>query len=198
MIAVVLLTTSAAAGGLVSFGFQADGAAVNFDQPFSDIYGSGFGGGVHLDIDLPLILALRISGDYISFSPDVDKYKQLYASRNPGTLASEFSIDGGRIGFLSFAVNGKVSLPAPIISPYLTAGAGTTTLSVTDVSVKHPALVFSTPSAINSQTKFSANVGVGVDVSLIVVSVYLEAKYTWIFTEGATSTYVPVSLGITL
>ncbi len=58
---------------------------------------------------------------------------------------------------------------------------------------------FATSSATAGEKSVSqtSSISTGVNLSLVVVSLYLEARYTWIFTEGSTSTYVPVSLGIT-
>jgi hypothetical protein len=44
--------------------------------------------------------------------------------------------------------------------------------------------------------KTSLDVGAGVDLKLG-ISLFLEVKYAWIFTEGSTSTYVPLSVGVT-
>ena len=66
-----------------------------------------------VDIHFLPVIGVRLTGDHISFSADNDKYKAVLAGFNPGSGASDFSIDGGRIGVLSFAVNGKLGLPAP-------------------------------------------------------------------------------------
>jgi len=50
---------------------------------------------------------------------------------------------------------------------------------------------------VSGETKFSANLGAGVDLK-VGIELYVEARYTWIFTSGETSTYIPVSIGITL
>jgi len=199
-IAMLALSTVTYAAGPISFGVQATGANLNVVDPLKEIYGFGFGGGAHLDINLPLILAIRIQGDYVTFSPDEGKYRALIAGFVPGSIASDFSIDGGRINILSANANAKLSpLPLPIISPYLTAGVGLASLSVSDATVKfrgNPVPGGTIPGA-KSESKFSANLGAGVDLDLIALKLYLEARYTWIFTEGSTSTYIPVSLGVT-
>ena len=52
-------------------------------------------------------------------------------------------------------------------------------------------------SAAETVTKFLSNAGIGVDFSLGALSLFVETKYTWIFTENEASTYLPVTVGIT-
>ncbi len=186
----------AMSGGLIGFGLQATGASANFAEPFDEVYGFGFGGGAHLEIDLIPELSLRVTGDYIFFSANENEFKTVLAKVAAGTVASDFSVDGGRVGTLSFAVNGKLGVPASVLSPYLIAGAGTSTMSVSDINITFQGQPISGISP-ESETNFSALLGAGVELSLANVRLYLETKYTWIFQENETGTYIPVSLGIT-
>lgn len=196
-VAVLVCATATYAAGPVGFGVQATAANVNFEGPLKEIYGFGFGGGAHLDINFLPIVSLRVQGDYVSFSPDRGKFAALLAN-SAGVPASDISVDGGRINFISANANVKVDVaPLPILSPYVTGGAGITSFSTSDLTVQYQG----TPVAAtkpDSQTKFSANLGIGTELDLVAVKLYLEARYTWIFTEGSTSTYIPVSLGVTL
>ena len=198
ILAVSLLVTTAFAQS-ANFGVQATGANINVPAPFNQIYGFGFGGGAHLDINLPVLLSFRLQGDYVRFSASQEKYQQLLASLVGGTAAKDFTIDGGGISLLSANANVKSSfLPLPVISPYITGGAGVANLSVADATVKYqgqPVQGGTIPGA-KGETNFSANLGVGVDLKLG-IALYVEARYTWIFTSGETSTYIPVSIGIT-
>lgn len=186
------------AAGPVSFGLQATGANLNVEGPFKDAYGFGFGGGVHLDINLPVLLAVRVQGDFVTFSPDEGKYRDAVAAQFPGLFnPADLSIDGGRINILSAFVNGKLTpLPIPVLKPYATGGVGIASLSVTDLTVKYQGNQ-APVAGMGSDTNFSANLGVGADLDLYVVTIFLEVRYTWIFASGGTSTYVPVSLGVT-
>lgn len=189
---IVLFSMRATAAGPLSFGLQATGANLNVTG-LTDVYGFGFGGGVHLDVNLPLLFSFRVQGDYVSFSSDGAKYAALIF-QNPAGI----SIDGGRVSILAANVNTKLSpLPLPIVSPYLTAGIGLAKMDVSAITFTGytgPALLIP---GLQSSTSFSGNLGAGVDLDLIAVKLYLEARYTWIFTSGSTSTYVPVSLGVT-
>lgn len=184
----------------VRIGFQATGANINVPKPLNEIYGFGIGGGAHLDINLPVILSFRLQGDYVRFSADQTKYQSLLASLVGGSAANDFSIDGGSISVWSVLANVKSNfLPIPIISPYITGGAGVANLSAADATVKYQGqpVQGGTIPGIAGETNFSANVGAGVDLKLG-IELYIEARYTWIFTSGETSTYIPVSIGITI
>jgi opacity protein-like surface antigen len=182
----------------VRFGVQATGANINVPKPLNEIYGFGYGGGVHLDFNLPVLLSFRLQGDYVRFSADQGKYQQLLASLVGGTVASDFSIDGGAISVWSVYANVKSSfLPLPLISPYITGGAGVANLSSSELNVKYQGQPVGGIPGVSGETKFSANLGAGVDLK-VGIELYVEARYTWIFTSGETSTYIPVSIGITL
>ncbi|MEO8166651.1 MAG: outer membrane beta-barrel protein [bacterium] len=196
---VCLLSTATYAAGPIGFGVQATGANINLDGPAKELYGFGFGGGVHVDFNLPLLIAFRLQGDYVSFGLNQDKFKALVANANPNSNPVDYTIDGGRLNILSVHANAKVNpFPIPIISPYITGGVGMASVSSSDITIKHPTLAFNTIPGGKTETNFSANLGLGADLNLVVVKLYLEARYTWIFASGGTSTYVPVSLGVTL
>jgi len=69
-------------------------------------------------------------------------------------------------------------------------------MSVSDINITFQGQPISGISP-ESETNFSALLGAGVELSLANVRLYLETKYTWIFQENETGTYIPVSLGIT-
>jgi len=106
----------------VAFGVHANITNANFPGPeingsdaLKDVYGTGFGGGAHLDVGA-VGFSLRFSADYLSFSPDNDKY---HAALEPyiGSAASQFTVSGGTISYWSISANGKMPvLPLPIIT----------------------------------------------------------------------------------
>ena len=194
---VIVMSAQTFAGGMLGFGVQATGATLNVPDPFKSIYGFGYGGGAHLDINLPILFSIRVAADYTTYSPDNDKYKGVLAVNVPGSIASAFEIDGGRINIFSVSANGKLSLlPTPIVSPYVTAGVGIGSISSSDLTVKYQGQNLPTPPSPGAETSTAVNFGAGIDLSLF-VTLYLEAKYTIIFTQGGSSSFVPVSLGIT-
>jgi len=189
-------------GPSVNFGVHANFMNANFPGPsingstaLKDVYGPGFGGGVHLDIQLAM-LSLRVSGDYLSFSPDNDKYRESLTNVI-GTAAGQFSVDGGGITMWSGNVNAKMQiLPLPIVKPYMTAGVGLARLSVDEAKVMQGGTQVKNIAGFSSETKTAWNVGAGVDLS-IGVTLFLEVKYMWIITDPETSTLVPVTVGVT-
>jgi opacity protein-like surface antigen len=195
-VAVLIVSSAARADGMIGFGVQLTGAALNVPEPLKAVYGVGYGGGAHLDINLPVLFSIRVAADYTTYSPDADKYKGIIATFNPGTAASDYDFSGGRINIFSVSANGKLGLPTPLVSPYITAGGGIASVSSSDLTIRYQGQPVANAAGASTGTKGSINFGVGVDLN-IVITLYLEAKYTIIFTEGESSSFVPVSLGIT-
>jgi len=188
--------------GTVGFGAQFDYANLNVPDPLKSAYGSGYGGGAHLDFRFG-VATIRVNGDYISFGADQSALRDLIyneaVAANPGLGIdkSSISVDGGRINILSFGVNGKFGLPHREISPYAIVGLGAASLSSSDFNISYQGASVANQSGFETQTKFMANAGAGVDFSLGSLALFLEVKYTWIFTDNEKSTYVPVTVGVT-
>jgi opacity protein-like surface antigen len=186
----------------VHFGAHVNFMNANFPGPqisgataLKDVYGAGFGGGVHLDVSLAMV-SFRLSGDYLSFSPDNDKYRTGLEGII-GTAAGQFSVDGGGISMYAGNINAKMDiLPLPIVKPYLTGGIGLARLSVDDAKVMQGGVETKAYPGFASETMTAYNVGAGVDLN-VGVSLFLEVKYMWIMTDPETSTLVPVTIGIT-
>jgi opacity protein-like surface antigen len=171
------------------------GPSINGTTAFKDVYGPGFGGGVHLDVNFAM-LSLRLSGDYLRFSPDNAKYQQGLQDLI-GSAAAQFTIEGGGITMWSGNLNAKMAiLPLPIIKPYLTGGFGFASLNADGAKVMQNGAETKAYPGFSSETKTMWNAGAGVDFS-IGVTLFLEVKYVWVMTEPETSTLVPVTIGIT-
>jgi hypothetical protein len=174
---------------------------ISANQDYTDvlkgIYGFGYGGGVHLDVKLA-ILSFRLSGDYLTLSPDKNKYQDL-ARKYLGNLAANVGIDGGRIDVFAASVDAKLNLlPLPIVSVYAIGGGGLVNLSVTQLNVTFNGNPVTNIPAVKSQTKPALNAGVGADISLGGVTLFGEVKVEWIFTDPNTTTQVPfATVGIT-
>ena len=207
----VLIVISASSQAQVKFGIQGDvtnftvgnignaGSVSTGDLTSSlqDIYGLGFGGGVHLDINL-LILKIRVSGDYLTLSPDKGKYSALL-QKYLGAGAAGITIDGGRFNIWSGSANVILPIiPLPIISVYVTGGVGVVNLTMSDVTVTFNGAKLTSFPGLASQTKPSVNAGAGVNLSLGGISLFGELKVMWIFTDPKTSTAVPFgTVGLT-
>jgi opacity protein-like surface antigen len=198
IVALSLLCFASPATAQVSLGWGVHGEAAQVDVggALSSVYGWGYGGGAHVDVDL-MMISLRFSGDYTSIGPDQDRYRSELATLL-GTTANSYTIDGGNLRFLSASANVKWKiLPLPIVSPYLTGGVGTMRISTSDLTVKYQGAVIGGVPSVGTQTKSAINLGAGVDLKLGGVALFVEGRYTWILTEGEKTGYVPISIGIT-
>ena len=205
----VAFTASAGAQGL-RFGVQGD--FVNFNlgvaqtnvqipnvgsldlsSMVTKIYGLGYGGGLHFDVDLGLV-SFRLSGDYIMLSPDKAKYQSLL-----GPIGSQVTIDGGRIDIYSGNLNLKLNiLPLPVIHVYVTGGAGFVDIKMNDATLSLGTFKLATVKAFDSQTKPTLNAGAGVDLKLGPIALFAELKVNFIMTSGKTSSEVPLAtVGLT-
>ena len=205
----VALTASAGAQGL-RFGVQGD--FVNFNLGVAqtnvqipqvgsldvsslvkDIYGLGYGGGIHFDVDLGLV-AFRLSGDYIMLSPDKAKYQSML-----GPIGAQVTVDGGRIDIYSGNLNLKLNiLPLPVIHVYVTGGGGFVDIKMNDATLSLGTFKLATVKAFDSQTKPTLNAGAGVDIRLGPVALFAELKVNFIMTTGKTSSEVPLAtVGLT-
>lgn len=188
----------AAAPAQVSLGWgvHGNGASLDVKEKLSSVYGWGYGGGAHVDLNL-LMLTLRFSGDYTTFAPDQDKYRNELAQLL-GNAAAGYTVDGGNVNILSASVNAKWNiLPLPVVKPYLTGGIGLTQLSSGDLTVRYQGNPVGSFPKVEGETKTAFNAGAGVDLSLGPVTLFAEARYTWIMTEGTATKYLPISVGIT-
>lgn len=166
-------------------------ATVDYSAILKNVYGLGYGGGVHFDVNF-VLLSFRLSGDYIMLSPDKQKYQSQFGV--PG-----ITIDGGRIDIYSANANLKlVVLPLPVIHVYLTGGAGVVRLNTHDATLSYNGFKIFTLPAFQSQTEPTVNAGAGVDLQLGPIALFAELKVNFIMTQGKTSSEVPLATaGIT-
>ena len=149
---------------------------------------------MHLDANL-MVLSFRLSGDYIHYAIDESKFRDLFRTLFPSAI-NQFSISGGGLGIFTLAVNGKMPvLPLPIVTPYITGGVGLAWMNRDQITTSIGATGSSFASSSQSG-KTAIDIGAGVDLKLG-INLFLEVKYAWIFTDVATSTYVPVTVGVT-
>lgn len=171
------------------------GPAIDGTKFLKDAYGPGVGGGVHVDLGLPGV-SLRVSGDYLRYSLDEERVRAPYVERFGGA-ADLISVTGGALGIMSVSANAKVAvMPLPVVKPYFTGGAGLAWLSVAETRTSIDGKPGTTFPATTQSGKKSFNLGAGVDLQLG-IKLFVEARYVWILTEGATSSYVPMALGVT-
>jgi opacity protein-like surface antigen len=161
-----------------------------------EVYGLGIGGGVHFDIGLA-ILNIRISGDYMTLSPDKDKFKDYVQLVMPG-LPVTFE-EGGKIDMISGSANAKLTvLPLPVIQPYVTGGVGLANVKATDVVIAINGVKLNPVQLLKTQTVMQLNAGLGTDIKLGGTALFVELKFNWLELEEGTYTMVPIATaGIT-
>jgi hypothetical protein len=81
---------------------------------------------------------------------------------------------------LAGIVNGMFALPAAGLRPYLSAGVGA-------YNSKHDD---------QSETDIGVNGGAGLQFGMFGMNAYLEGRLHNLFTEGASSRFIPISVGI--
>ena len=161
------------------------------------VYGLGLGGGVHVDFGLLGILKIRVSGDYLTLSPDKDLFKSYVQSVLPGFPVT--FVEGGKVDMISGSANLKLTiLPLPLFKPYITGGGGVVNVTATDVILAVNGHNLSPITILKSQTVGSFNAGAGLDLDFHAFAIFAEARVNWIMLSEGTSTYVPiVTAGIT-
>ncbi len=197
-------------GPSVSFGIQGDmiNADLNahlkqiaglpnggfVDIALEQVYGLGLGGGIHLDIDLGL-LSFRISGDYVTLSPDKDKFKAFIGTIFPGV---EF-VEGGRVDLITGTVNAKLTIvPLPVVKPYVTGGGGVANITTTDAKLRFNGNDLPPFKILQSQTVGTVNAGVGIDLAFGGLALYGEIKVNKIFLKEGSGTFIPIAtVGLT-
>ncbi|HSJ05118.1 MAG TPA: outer membrane beta-barrel protein [Longimicrobiales bacterium] len=87
---------------------------------------------------------------------------------------------------LSGVANAVLNIPSAGVTPYIIGGLGIYNQSITD-------------SDFDSETDFGINVGGGINVPLQGIrGIFVEARYHNIFTEGSSTSFIPITLGLRL
>jgi hypothetical protein len=133
----------------------------------ADLVDAGFHGSLVADMGLPL-LPIGLRAD-------------LMFQRLPGRD------DRQSFNQVSATVNGRLSvLPLPLVSAYLTAGAGL---------YRGEAPVPANMTATGSTTDAGINAGVGGRINLIVVRPFVEARYHRVLADPARA-FIPITVGV--
>ncbi len=218
LLVMAIPVTGLAQGSPFSFGIQGDitnvnvgggnvtaikisnGTVAGIGGSVQDLFGIGYGGGLHVDMNLGL-LSFRLEGDYITLSPDQSKLQSMIAAATGSpALAAQFTVDGGKIQIYNAAVNGKLVLfPIPFFRIYGTGGVGLAALTVDKATLSLNGNPIYTVQPINTQTQFAYNIGAGVDIgSGKGFTLYAEARLNFVTTSPKTTAQVPVGIvGIT-
>jgi opacity protein-like surface antigen len=171
------------------------GPQITGAKAMTDAYGTGWGAGAHIDLSF-LMFSFRLSGDYLTYSLDVDRFRHAY-EETFGSAVSQINIDGGGLRIFSVSANGKLNiLPVPLVTPYVTGGVGLAWLTLDETTTSIAGVRGRTFPSGSQGGKTTFNIGAGADISLG-VDFFVEVRHVWIVTDGENSTYVPVTVGIT-
>lgn len=105
-------------------------------------------------------------------------------------MFTRFNAEGdidGHLQYMSGTLNAVINLPTPGITPYLIGGAGFYSGKAELGDIES-----------DSETDLGVNVGAGVRIGLPGLGIFAEARLHNVFTEGESSRFVPVTLGIRL
>jgi len=150
------------------------GAGVSLPMgDFGDGFKMGFHGTGRVDINLAAKLDLLLGADYHVFSID-----------DQGAS----NVDGGSASILNLAGDLKFNLGSPAMSsnPYLMGGTGLAIENRSDLTIGATTFTF------DSETDVFIEVGGGVEFNKF----FIQAKFVDIFTEGSSTTYVPLTVGL--
>ena len=162
-----------------------------------EIYGIGYGGGIHVDLGIPIV-SIRLSGDYLTLSPDGQKVQDFLRAYT-GSSSAVFSVDGGRITMISGNANLKINiLPLPVFKPYITGGIGLANIKADDLVITFNNFRLPGFQLLQTQTVTMYNLGVGLDLDFVGIVLYGEVKVNWVMLKEGTGTQVPIAtLGLT-
>jgi opacity protein-like surface antigen len=182
---------------VLNWGLHGNAAKLDTKDALSNVYGWGYGGGAHVDIDL-LTAAVRFSGDFTMSKPDAEVYRSELVKIFGGDAAG-YTVDGGEVNIFSATVNVKWPVVVfPVVKPYLIGGIGLTQLSSTTMTVNYEGAPVAGVPQGPGESNMSLNLGAGIDLVLgPAVTLFIEGRYSWINTEGSMTGYIPVSFGIT-
>ena len=167
-----------------------------FDIALEEVYGFGFGGGVHLDIDLGLI-TVRVAGDYLTLTANRDKFTGPIRAAFPGS--NVLYVAGGRINIITGTVSAKLMvLPLPVFKPYITAGGGVANVSTTAIDLNFNGNPVRPYEVLQKQTVGTIKAGVGADFSLVGLTLFAEIQVNKIFFKEGSGSFVPIgTVGLT-
>jgi opacity protein-like surface antigen len=165
------------AGGGLSLPMSPDG--------FKDGYKTGFHGYIGCGFNVMPTLQLMGKLEYHTLSADWAGYTL--------ALGVDEEADGGTYTPLMFGVDGRWSfgVPAMPARPYVLGGLGFAHLSISDIEYEGGSMSF------DSETKFYFNIGGGVDFKITPVSsLFVQARWINIATEGDATAMIPITVGM--
>lgn len=106
----------------------------------------------------------------------------------------DITIEGGTVSITEMLASFRFDLTATRFRPYVLAGLGAGVLAASDTTISSPTTSRST--SIDTEVDFAFTAGIGVRGDLGGVSIFCQARYGTIFTEGDRTNYIPVTVGV--
>ena len=177
--------------------FYAGGALSMPTSPagFSDGWKLGMHGMIGAGKNVSPRLQMIGKLEYHKFSADAAATTANFGSPN---------VDGGAISTWMYGVDGRINLGAPVvpIKPFALVGLGIANLSFNEYTTTDTSLSSAVATANTgaiSMSKVYFNVGGGVEFAMgPKTSFFVQARYVSIATEGGSTTFIPVTLGLKL
>ena len=98
-----------------------------------------------------------------------------------------------------FGVDGRYAfgLPAAPLKPFVLGGLGFARMSMTDLEGSNPLIASFNEYKPEAQTDMYFNIGAGVELKTGPMwNLFLQVRYVSVATEGESSAFIPVSLGV--
>lgn len=199
VLAIVFGLSLSAAQLKFAVGPQAGIGLLSMPKPLNDYYGFGYGFGGHVEMDVMKYFSGRFDLTYSLFPFDTDKFADELA-KNSGVPAGSVTMSGLTLSDFSLIISGMGKLPTGTsITPYGVFGFGLHFLSSSDPSVTYQGQDVTTQAGLGKTegtTKFGINFGAGAEMKVAKqVDIYLDIRYSLIFTEGESTGIVPIIIG---
>ncbi|MCP4685474.1 MAG: porin family protein [bacterium] len=192
MLAILIVFAAASVSAQVPspFSFYAGGAVSLPQSP--DGFKDGFKTGYHgsLGVGYKVMPSLQVVGklEYHTFNVNFDNMENM----------DGYSGGTNKMWMYGLDARYQMSLPAAPISPYFLGGVGFANIKQSEFDGPTPLVTSLLNEFISeSTTEMYWNIGAGVNLSSGPgFSIFAQARYVSIATEGEASTFVPITLGL--
>ena len=168
------------------FSFYAGGALSMPASPegFDAAYKTGWHGMVGAGYKVMPALQIMGKAEYHTFGFD---------------FGDDVGLEGGNYKVMMFGADGRftINMPAAPVAPFVFGGAGLANVKMSEF--EGPSLVTSVLNASlpEDQNKMYFNVGAGFEMKASpTIKLFAQARYVGIQTEGETTAFVPITLGL--
>ena len=175
-----------------TFSFNSGFSLPSSPEEFSDYWNSGINFGVGIERPISPKLIFQACLDYNTFPMNEDKFLS-----EAGVSGYDISLDGGGASIINVSANLKapLSVKESSVTPYFVGGLGIFRLSVGDITVRYQGQSETAEGA--SETALSILLGTGLDFTINPkVKMFVEIKYGIGFTEGESTKYIPIKVGL--